>query len=228
VLAEARARGVLVIAPDTGTVPRDAADATIATDDVEAGARAGRALRAASADPGAPVLMRDGAPGSTVSEQRHAGFLAGSGLAASPALLAAVPTAADVDPARAAMADLLARHPGVRGVYAINEPVADGAREALPARGRADAVKVVTIDGGCLGVPGVRSGRLSADVMQFPTAMAQRGVDAAMAWVDHRRRPPAVLDTGSAVIAGPELVRTTGASDGTWRDPTWGLLNCWG
>jgi fructose transport system substrate-binding protein len=168
--------------------------------------------------------MLDGSPGSSVDEQRHAGFLRGFGLApGAPEVLAAMPTNGDAARAEDAMTQLLAQHPDLNGVYTVDEPAAQGAHEALVAHGAADRVKVATIDGSCPGVLAVRANRYVATVMQFPTAMATRGVDAVMAFALRGQRPPAgVHDTGSQVVATSEL-------DGVpARDVSWGLQNCWG
>jgi fructose transport system substrate-binding protein len=222
VLRTARSRGVLVIVLDTETTPADVADATFATENITAGEQQGAYLRAALGGAPAKVVMLDGSPGSTVDSQRHAGFL--RGFAPGPGeLLATAATNGDPATAQRAMSQLLDQHPDLDAAYTVDEPAAEGAHQALLARGVAGRVKLATIDGSCPGVLSVRSGRYVADVMQFPTAMATEGVDAVMTFVTTQQRPAVgTHDTGSQVVANQ-------SSPGlTTRDPTWGLRNCWG
>ncbi|WP_279579854.1 substrate-binding domain-containing protein [Fodinicola feengrottensis] len=79
-IAQARARGILVIALDTATEPASAVDATYATDNQAAGRQQGAYLKAALKGAQPHVLMIDGTAGATVDTQRHNGFLQGIGL----------------------------------------------------------------------------------------------------------------------------------------------------
>ncbi|PJF45294.1 MAG: sugar ABC transporter, partial [Candidatus Thermofonsia Clade 3 bacterium] len=78
---------------------------------------------------------------------------------------------------RKAMENLLQRDPTINLVYTINEPAAFGAYETLKAAGRERDVLIVSIDGGCPGVRGVRDGIIGATSMQFPLRMAALGVE---------------------------------------------------
>jgi fructose transport system substrate-binding protein len=159
-IAEARRRGILVIALDTATDPADAADATYATDNLKAGRLQGTYVRSVLADRDPKVFMLDGTEGSTVSRQRHDGFLSGFGIKDdSPVIRGRAITNGDRNRAQAAMENLLQRTSDVTSVYTINEPVADGAYTALAARGLARQVTVGSVDGGCEGVRDVRAGK---------------------------------------------------------------------
>lgn len=223
-LERARARGVMVIALDTDTDPPDAVDVTYATEGFAAGWKQGLYLRAALAGAPPRVALLDGTPGSAVSTQRHQGFLRGFGLTeGAPEIVAAVPTNADRETARQAMTAILDQHPDLDAVYTINEPVAQGAADALAARGATGRVKLASIDGSCPGVLAVRDGRYVATVMQFPTAMADRGVDAVMNFVTQGRLPePGEQPTGSQAIAAASQPSAPA------QDPDWGLTHCWG
>jgi len=77
---KARDKGILVIALDTATDPADAVDATLATDNFEAGVLQGDYARKALGDKAPKLAMLDGTPGGTVDKQRHDGFLKGFGI----------------------------------------------------------------------------------------------------------------------------------------------------
>ena len=67
--------------------------------------------------------------------------------------------------------DALQAHPGLRGVFAINDPAALGARAALEKAGKADAVKIVGFDGQPEGKQAIKDGKIYADPIQFPDKM---------------------------------------------------------
>ncbi len=229
-IARARAQGVLVIALDGPTEPATAVDAVIATDNLEAGALAGRYARALLvAAPSTRLALLDLPAGSAVGAQRRQGFLAGfgsTGAASGPAGLPAgvacqQPTGGDRISAKAAMEACLRRGP-IDLVFAANEPSAAGAAIALAAAGLTARVPVVTVDGSCLGVRAVADGYLSATAQQFPARMGEAGVAAAAAWLRQGQRPDPVLNTGVSLVVARPL-------DGVPSiDLQAGLAACWG
>ncbi|SFT01875.1 substrate-binding domain-containing protein [Saccharopolyspora flava] len=222
-LARARQAGVLVIALDTATEPAEAADATIATDNREAGRLQGAYAKAALGDRPPKVLMIDGTAGSSVSSMRHEGFLAGMGLAeGAPEVRGTTNANGDQNLAQQGAENLLARSSDINAVYTMNEPTARGVHAALQSRGLAEQVVMASIDGGCEGVAAVKSGQLRATVMQFPDKMAQQGVDAA---VEHARtgaKPAGFHDTGSVVITDQPMPGIPS------QTVAWGEQHCWG
>jgi fructose transport system substrate-binding protein len=231
-LQRARAQGVLVIALDSPTDPPDAADALFATDNHRAGMLIGRYARAALGNRPPKVAMLGRAAGHTTGAQRHNGFMRGFGLAApdarslqlggAPELVCVADVAGEPARGRAAMAECLAQQRELSVVYAINEPVALAAHEALLAAGRAAQVTVVTVDGGCEGVRRVKDGALAATAQQYPLRMATLGVRAAAAFIRDGTRPAAYVDTGVALIAQRDLPGVPS------EDPEAGFDLCWG
>jgi len=222
-LDRARDSGILVIALDTATEPADAVDATIATDNTEAGRQQGAYVKAALGEEAPKLLMVDGTAGTTVDTQRHTGFLDGMGLSDDdPAILGREPANGDQTTAQQKMENLLQRSTDVNAVYTMNEPTGRGAHAALNSRGLAQEVVMGSIDGGCQGVQNVADGQYAATVMQFPRKMAQMGVDAAVEYSETGEKPSGFVDTGSVVITDRPV-------DGVEsQDTAWGLQNCWG
>ncbi len=222
-IAEARRQGILVIALDSATDPENAVDATYATDNVKAGRLQGAYVRAVLAGRAPELIMLDGTEGSSVSQQRHDGFLKGFGIKDdSPVIRGRANTNGDRNLAQTATENLLQRTTEVNSVYTINEPVADGASAAIAARGLSGQVTIGTIDGGCDGVRAVRAGMYAATVMQFPVRMADRGVAAVTAFVKNGRKPSGFTDTGTELITD-KPVRGLAS-----HDTRWGLQHCWG
>jgi len=188
---QAREAGLLVIALDTPLEPIDAADATFATDNFEAGrligAWAAAAMGSDAAD--ARIAMLDlGVSQPSVGVLRDQGFLTGFGIDVvdpsrwgdedDPRIVGNAVTAGNEEGGRRAMEELLAIDPTVNVVYTINEPAAAGAYEALRAIGRENDVLIVSVDGGCPGVQNVADGVIGATSQQYPLLMASLGVEA--------------------------------------------------
>ncbi len=83
--------------------------------------------------------------------------------------------------------DAITAHPNLRGIFAINDPSALGARAALEKAGKADQVVIVGFDGQPEGKQAIKEGKIYADPIQFPDRM---GVEVVHAIVDHLRGKP--------------------------------------
>jgi fructose transport system substrate-binding protein len=217
-IKKARDKGVLVIALDTETDPQDAVDATIATDNTEAGRLQGQYVKAALDGRPAKSILLDGTPGSTVSEQRHNGFVE----AAAPEVLGTEATNGEQNKAQQATENLLQRATTVNSIYTLNEPAARGAYVALKAKGLADKVIIGSIDGSCDGVKAVQSGEIAVTVMQFPKKMAEQGVKDGVEFAKSGKKPSGFVKIETAVITDKPLAGIDS------KDTAWGLENCWG
>lgn len=217
-IKKARDRGVLVIALDTETDPQDAVDATIATDNTEAGRLQGQYVKAALNGQPAKSILLDGTPGSTVSEQRHTGFVE----AVQPENLGTEATNGEQNKAQQATENLLQRATTVNSIYTINEPAARGAYVALKAKNLTDKVVIGSIDGSCDGVTAVKNREIAVTVMQFPKKMAQQGVQFAVEFAKSGKKPGGFVKTETAVITDRPIAGIDS------HDTAWGLENCWG
>src|SRR6201996_180139 len=74
--------------------------------------------------------------------------------------------------------DTLQAHPDLRGIFAINDPAALGARAALEKAGKTDQVVIVGFDGQPEGKQAIKEGKIYADPIQFPDKMGVQIVDA--------------------------------------------------
>ena len=190
VLGQAREQGILVIALDTPLEPIDAADATFATDNFEAGRLIGEWAAASVENPEEAVIATlDLSPSQpSVDVLRNQGFLTGFGIdTGDPGtigdeddsrLVGSDVTSGNEEGGRTAMENLLQRDPSINVVYTINEPAAAGAYEALRSFGKEGDVTIVSVDGGCPGVQNVQDGVIGATSQQYPLDMASLGVEA--------------------------------------------------
>ena len=224
---KARDAGVIVIALDTPTEPQDAVDALFATDNKKAGVLIGQYAKAAAEKQGLTpkIGMIDLAPGISVGQLRHDGFLEGFGIKeGDPQIAGAAPAEGDQTKAQAAMENLLQKEPGINVIYTINEPSAFGAATALKAAGKDPKDYVmVSVDGGCKAITdGIKPGIIDATSQQYPLKMAALGVEKGAAAARGGPKPSGYTDTGVTLITATPM-------DGVdSKDAAYGEQNCWG
>ena len=243
-ITKAREAGLFVIALDTPPDPADTVDITFATDNITAGDLIGQWAAKKLAGKEAVIAMIDAFDDKLVATdyRRHNGFLQGMGIQVD----ATVPKFADVadsgdysggkytiacqepgqaaqDDSRTAMENCLNKNPDINVVYAINEPAAFGAAEAIKAAGKEGEIIVVTIDGGCAAVKALADGSpIKATSQQYPTKMASLGM-AAIAQIARGGDKPATTagldfyNTGVALVTnepveGVDSIDSTEAS----------------
>ncbi len=74
--------------------------------------------------------------------------------------------------------DSLQAHPDLRGIFAINDPSALGARAALEKAGKTEQIAIIGFDGQPEGKQAIKEGKIFADPIQFPDQMGIQIVDA--------------------------------------------------
>ena len=198
-IERARDAGLYVISLDTPPDPRDLVDITFATDNIKAGELIGQWASKTLAGRPAVIALIDAYNDKLVATdyQRHNGFLRGlgvnvdagtDGFADAPAsgsyaggtysIACQEPGQATQDDSRTAAENCLNKTPDINVIYAITEPAAFGAAEAVKATGR-DGIMIVTIDGGCAAVKAIGEGSaIVATSQQYPDRMARLGVEA--------------------------------------------------
>ncbi len=234
----ARDAGVLVIALDTPLDPIDAADATFATDNFQAGLLIGQwanATLGAEAANAKIALLDLAISQPSVDVLRDQGFLTGMGIdtadiakwgdESDPRIVGNEVTAGNEEGGLKAMEALLAKDPDINVVYTINEPSAAGAFEALKAAGK-EGVLIVSVDGGCPGVADVKDGVIGATSQQYPLLMASLGIEAIAKFAADGTKPTPTegkdfFDTGVALITdkpvdGVESIDTAKGTELCW------------
>lgn len=236
----ARNAGILVIALDTPLDPIDAADATFATDNFEAGRLIGQWAAATLGEEAAnaKIAMLDLAISQpSVDVLRDQGFLTGFGIDTKdpnkwgdeddPRIVGNEVTAGNEEGGLKAMEALLAKDPEINVVYTINEPSAAGAYEALKAVGRENDVLIVSVDGGCPGVQNVKDGVIGATSQQYPLLMASLGIEAIAKFAADGTKPAPTegkdfFDTGVALVTDKPVEGVPSI------DTAKGMELCWG
>src|SRR4051812_14781722 len=241
-LDKARQAGLLVVALDTQTEPSDAADATYATDNYQAGLLIGEWAKAKFEKDGkydsAKIAMLDLNPDQvSVDVQRDQGFLQGFGIDVGdktkigdendPKVVGHDQTDGAEEGGRTAMENLLQKDSSINLVYTINEPAAAGAYEAIKAAGKQKEITIVSVDGGCPGVQNVKKGVIAATSQQYPLKMAEMGTQAVVDFAKDGKKPQAA--SGKDFIdTGVTLITDDPQSGVDSKDTKFGLDNCWG
>ena len=88
--------------------------------------------------------------------------------------------------------DALQAHGDLRGIFAINDPAALGARAALEKVGRTQ-VLIIGFDGQPEGKQAIKDGKIYADPIQFPDKMGVQIVDAIIRHSKGETLPPQML-----------------------------------
>ncbi len=236
----ARDAGVLVIALDTPFDPVDMADGTFATDNFRAGELIGKWARAKLGDKAkdAKIVTLDlSAAQITVDVMRNQGFLQGFGVELNDSnrmydeddlrIVGSLATYGSREGGREAMEKLLQQNPAINLVYAINEPAAFGAYQAIAALGMEERILIVTVDGGCEGVKNIAAGTIGATSMQYPLRMASLGIEAVVEFVESGKIPVTTagldfFDTDTALVTNEPLIGIESISAKE------GLSECWG
>ena len=226
-IEKARAAGVTVIALDTPPEPQDAVDALFATDNKKAGDLIGQYAKAKAEENSIEpkIAMLDLAPGISVGQLRHDGFLEGFGIK-------------EGDPADRrrrghdrrdgqgsdGMETLLQKDPDINIVYSINEPSGFGGANALQG-GRQEARRTSSSS------PSTAAATRSSAASR-PASSTRRRSSTRRTWPAGRRgdrqggrggkKPSGYVDTG--VDADHRRPGEGVAS----KDVAFGTENCWG
>src|SRR5271170_316762 len=97
------------------------------------------------------------------------------------------------------MTDLITANPNLRGVFASNLIMAQGAGQAIAENKKADAIKLIGFDSDDKLIGFLKDGTIYALVVQDPYRMGYDGVKTALA-VSKGEKVPANVDTGANLI----------------------------
>jgi len=198
VIREANAAGIPVFTVDIPCNEPGVMIATqVATDNEGGGREAGLAMIEALGEAGGKIAVLHFKQAESC-QLRVKGFRAAIDAhnAAAPAkidIVTELESNAAKDTGYKAMEDALQAFPDLRGVFAINDPAALGARAALEKAGKADQVKIVGFDGQPEGKQAIRDGKIYADPIQFPDKMGTQTVEAIVRWSRGETLPPQTL-----------------------------------
>jgi ribose transport system substrate-binding protein len=184
-LRRATRAGIPVLTVDT-SIGAPLAVTRISSRNTAGGAMAARALAGALHRRGSVwgISVR---PGVSTTDQRERGFV--SALRRYPRIRYLGTRYDNDDPATASSltSAVLAHHPGLAGIFAMNALSGDGAIASLMRTRMAKRIRVVEFDAEPLQVFTLRRGAIDALIAQDPWTMGALGVKLADRWLSHHR-----------------------------------------
>jgi ribose transport system substrate-binding protein len=187
-LAEAKRKNVPVIVVDAPVSDPEMVLCQVASDNVEAGRLAAKAL--AEVNPRARVVILHHSINKACID-RVDGFKEVVAQHPDMKILDVQEGKGTIEGGRPVMRDLLGRFPELDAAFPINDPSALGAISAIESAGKLGKVTVVSVDGSKEGLEAIRAGKLHSTSAQFP---AEIGRVAAEAAYDHLARKPVAKD----------------------------------
>jgi ribose transport system substrate-binding protein len=169
-LLQAKDKKIPCIVVDAPAKDMDLALCTVASDNVEAGRLACRAL--AKVKPSAKVVILHHSVNKACID-RVAGFKEEMAKHPGMTLLDTQEGKGTTDAARPVMKDLLGRFKELDAAFPINDPSALGCISALESVNRVGEVTVVTVDGSAEGVAAIKAGKLYSTSAQFPAEIGR-------------------------------------------------------
>lgn len=164
-LIQAKEKGVPCVVIDAPVKDESLVLCQVASDNVEAGRLAARAL--AQVKPEAKVVILHLSVNKACID-RVAGFQEEAANYPGMKILDIQEGKGTTDGARPVMRDLLGRFPELDAVFPINDPSALGAISAIESAGKLNDITVVTVDGSAEGVNAIKAGKLYSTSAQSP------------------------------------------------------------
>ena len=195
-LEQAQRKNVPCIVVDAPVEDRSLVLSTVASDNVEAGRLAARAL--AVIRPNAKLVVLHLSTNKACID-RVAGFKEEMAKHPGMTILDTQEGNGSTEHSRPVASDLIGRFPELDAIFTINDPSAMGAIAALKAAGKLDKVAVVSVDGSEEAIGSIAQGELVATSAQFPVEMGKAAAEQAY---NHFEGRPVVKD----VVVRVELI----------------------
>ena len=183
-LIQAKEKGVPCIIVDAPVKDADLVLCQVASDNIEAGRLAARAL-AQVRRPAKIVVLHQSTNKACID--RVDGFKEELAKYPDMQILDIQEGKGSIEHARPVMQDFLGRFPDLNAVFPINDPGALGVISALESAGKLQDVTVVTVDGSAEGIAAIKAGKLHSTSAQFPREI---GKAAAEKMYDHLAGKP--------------------------------------
>jgi len=169
-LLQAKEKNIPCIVVDAPVKDDDLVLCQVASDNVEAGRMAARAL-AQVRRPAKIVILHHSVNKACID--RVDGFKEELAKYPDMQILDTQEGRGTTEGARPVMQDLLGRFPDINGVFPINDPSALGCISAIESAGKLKDISVVTVDGSKEGIDAILAGKLLSTSAQFPREMGK-------------------------------------------------------
>lgn len=199
VIKEANDAKVPVFTADIACLAEDAKVVThIATDNYQGGKEAANAMIEALGEAGGNMLLLDYSKvESCILRVRGFKEVLDAHNKAKPSgqikIVMELPCNGDKEVGYKATQDALQTHPDLKGIFAINDPAALGARAALEKVNKQDQIKIIGFDGQPEGKKAIAEGRIYADPIQHPDQIGKKTAEAIVKYFKGESLPREIL-----------------------------------
>lgn len=202
-LKDAAAKGVKIVTIDSGVTDPEASLCYIATDNVEGGRQAAKALAKEMGEKGdAGLLIFQ--KGSASSDEREKGFK--EEIAKHPGIkLVSMLEANDASKAESTTTNMLTGNPTITGIFAANEPNGIGAANAVKLKGQAGKIKIVAYDSSDAEIKAIQDGIIQATIVQDPFQMGYKGVKTVLKALRNEKIGEKFINSGMTVVTKDNL-----------------------
>ncbi len=173
-LMDAKQKGIPCIIVDVPVKDRELALSTVASDNVEAGRLAAKALVDSCTAAKIGILQLSV---NKACIDRVAGFREIIEQYPSMKIIDVQEIKGTTESSRPVMRDMIGRYPEIDAVFAINDPTAFGVISALESAGKMDGVKIVSVDGAPEAIQAIQDGKLLSTSAQFPFEIGTRAAE---------------------------------------------------
>jgi ribose transport system substrate-binding protein len=192
-------KGIPVVTVDT-FISKPLAFTNVSTDNLAGGRAAADALVKAIGGSGEVAAISVN-PGISTTDQRRDGFVAELKKYPKVKYLGIQYCNDDQTKASNQMSALIAGHPNLKGVFAMNVVSGNGVTAAVKAAGESGQIKLVEFDAGPPQVQALKEGTINALVAQYPYGIGQQAVQLAYKYVTAGKTGiKAHYGTGSAIV----------------------------
>ncbi|MBX4908013.1 MULTISPECIES: sugar ABC transporter substrate-binding protein [Rhizobium] len=204
-LDKAVAAGIKVVLMDNNIPDWNGRTALATTDNLAAGKIAGEYLKTVLHD-GDTLGILEGVPGVPALDDRVKGMLEGL-KGVDVKIVGKGATNCTEELGISVAEDLLTKNPDLKAIYAACGPPAAGAARAIKNAGIAsDKIVLVGFDFCCGEEEALKNGIEDASVAQFPTKMAELGVDALVKSI-RGEKVESLIDSGAALVTAENMAK---------------------
>lgn len=149
------------------------------------------------------VLVVEGAPGSSVGDDRKNGFKDNVVKGSAIKIVGSQSGFWANDKAMQATENMLQANPQVDLIFSCSDVMVGGILEAIKLAGKEGKIKVISFDGSKFGINLIKEGKIVADVAQFPIKIGTKAAEVGMGVINGTVDPkslPRFIDAGTSLV----------------------------
>jgi ribose transport system substrate-binding protein len=201
VFRQAKEEGIIIVCMDQ-VAEGDDYVTFISTDNYAAAALGAEFAKTVLGGKGNVVVI-EGAPGSSVGDDRKNGFAENIVKGSQIKVVASQTGLWTNEKAMDATQNILQANPNVDLIFSCSDGMTGGILEAVKLAGKEGKIKVISFDGSSFGIELIKSGSIIADVAQFPIKIGRMSAETGLGVYNKTIDPaslPKFIDSGTKLI----------------------------